>query len=131
MTGSLLSLVALWILLAAVWLALWPLFVARAAPRPDAEIERQELDAEKARLLQEIHELELDYETGKLSDDDYRTIETRLKGKAIEVMQRIDALGLHPANSDGKDKVSGSLEMLEHPPMVGTRGARRVDSEAC
>ncbi|HET6616974.1 MAG TPA: hypothetical protein VFH69_04115 [Gemmatimonadota bacterium] len=92
MTGILLSLVALWILLAAVWLAVWPLFVARAAPRADAEIERQELEAEKARLLQEIHELDLDYETGKLSDDDYRTIEARLKGKAVEVMQRIDAL---------------------------------------
>lgn len=92
MTGILLSLLALWVLLTAVWLALWPLFVARAAPRPDAEIERQELEAEKARLLQEIHELELDYETGKLSDDDYRAIEARLKGKAVEVMQRIDAL---------------------------------------
>lgn len=92
MTGILLSLVALWILLAAVWLALWPLFVARPAPRPDAEIERQELEAEKGRLLREIHELELDYETGKLSDDDYRAIEARLKGKAIEVLQRIDAL---------------------------------------
>ena len=92
MTGILLSLLALWVLLAAVWLALWPLFVARAAPRPDAEIERQELEAEKARLLREIHELELDYQTGKLSDDDYRAIEARLKGKAVEVMQRIDAL---------------------------------------
>ena len=99
MTGILLSLIALWILLAAVWLALWPLFVARAAPRPDAEIERQELEAEKARLLQEIHELELDYETGKLSDDDYRAIEARLKGKAVEVMRRIDALAPERSSS--------------------------------
>ena len=105
MTGILLSLVALWILLAAVWLALWPLFVARTAPRPDAEIERQELEAEKARLLQEIHELELDYETGKLSDADYRAIEARLKGKAVEVMQRIAALA--PLSTGDS---SGSLE---------------------
>ena len=92
MTGLLLSLAALWILLAAVWAALWPLFTGASDPPPEAEIERQDLEAEKARLLQEIHELELDYETGKLSDDDYRAIEGRLKGRAVEVMQRIDAL---------------------------------------
>ena len=46
-------------------------------PPPEAEIERQDLEAEGP--PQEIHELELDYETG-LSDDDYRAIEGRLKG---------------------------------------------------
>ena len=92
MTGLLLSLVGLWILLTAVWVAVWPLFAGAGSPRSELDVERQELEAEKARLLQEIHELELDYETGKLSDDDYRAIEARLKGRAVEVMQRIDAL---------------------------------------
>lgn len=91
MTGLLLSLVALWVLLAAIWAALWPLFAARSSAPPDAAVERMELEAEKARLLQEIHELELDYQTGKLSDEDYRAIEARLKAKAVEVMQRIEA----------------------------------------
>ena len=124
MTEPLLSLLALWILLAAVWAALWPLFVARAAPRPDVEIERQELEAEKSRLLQEIHELELDYETGKLSDDDYRAIEARLKGRAVEVMQRIDALA--PAKStqkldrSGQRQTSGSPETAGDPDYKGS-----------
>jgi hypothetical protein len=91
-TGLLLSLVALWVLLAAIWAALWPLFGGRRAAQPEMEVERQELEAEKARLLQEIHELELDYQTGKLSDEDYRAIEARLKGKAVEAMQRIEGL---------------------------------------
>lgn len=92
MIGLLLSLVGLWILLAAVWVAVWPLFGERGTPRTDADVERQELETEKARLLQEIHELELDYATGKLSDEDRRAIEARLKGRAVEVMQRLDAL---------------------------------------
>jgi hypothetical protein len=95
-TGLLLSLAGLWILLAAVWVAVWPLFADRGAPRPDTEMERQELEAEKGRLLLEIHELELDYETGKLSDEDHTAIEARLKGRAIEVMQRLEALSPQP-----------------------------------
>ncbi|HEY7471101.1 MAG TPA: hypothetical protein VIE68_02015 [Gemmatimonadota bacterium] len=122
MTGLLVSLAALWVLLAAVWVALWPLFVARGAPPSETEVERQELEAEKARLLQEIHELELDYQTGKLSDEDHRTIEARLKGKAVEVMQRLDALS--PVESTREPGASGVLEMPE------MQGARRGDSEA-
>ena len=92
MTGVLLSLVGLWILLAAVWIAVWPLIAGGKGSNSDADVERQELEAEKARLLQEIHELELDYDTGKLSDDDHRAIEDRLKGRAVEVMRRLDDL---------------------------------------
>lgn len=99
MTGLLLSLAGLWILLAAVWVAVWPLFAGGETPRSDADVELQELEAEKSRLLQEIHELELDYETGKLSDEDRRAIEARLKGRAVEVIKRIDALS-------GADRVS-------------------------
>ena len=100
MTELLISLVGLWVLLAAIWAALWPLFGGRVAAMPESEIERQELEAEKSRLLQEIHELELDRQTGKLSDEDYRAIEARLKGKAVEVMQRIDELSPRSAMVD-------------------------------
>ena len=92
MIAILLSLAGLWILLAAVWVAVWPLFAARAAPESDADVERGELEAEKGRLLQEIHELDLDHATGKLSEEDYRAIEARLKARAVDVMQRLDQL---------------------------------------
>lgn len=92
MMGLLLSLAGLWVLLAAIWVAVWPLFAERSKSPLDADIERQELEAEKGRLLQEIHELELDFATGKLSDEDHAAIDARLKGRAIEVMKRLDAL---------------------------------------
>ena len=116
MIGLLLSLAGLWILLAAVWVAVWPLVTARGASRTDADVERQELEAEKARLLQEIHELDLDHATGKLSEEDYRAIEARLKARAVDVMQRLDTLQPHSP--------LGSLETSQ------VQGARRGDSEA-
>ena len=104
MTGLLFSLAGLWVLLAAVWVAVWPLFAERRAARSDVDLERQELEAEKGRLLQEIHELELDYATGKLSDEDHAAIEGRLKGRAIEVLKRLDTLSVRPtAASDRHD----------------------------
>ena len=123
MIAILLSLAGLWILLAAVWVAVWPLFAAaRGVPRTDVDVERQELEAEKARLLQEIHELDLDHATGKLSEEDYRAIEARLKARAVDVMQHLDALGA--------SSIPGSLETAKHPPSAGTRGARGGNSEA-
>lgn len=111
MTGLLLSLVALWVLLAAIWAALWPLFGGRSAAPTEGEVERQELEAEKARLLQEIHELELDYQTGKLSDEDHGAIQERLKGKAVEVMQRIDALAVPTRSSKEKDYTGSEVRI--------------------
>lgn len=107
MTGLLLSLAGLWVLLAAVWAAVWPLFAGGGAPRSDADVERRELEVEKSRLLQEIHELELDYDTGKLSDEDRSAIEARLKGRAVEIMRRIDALS-QPANPPRREAYTGS-----------------------
>ena len=114
MTGLLLSLAGLWVLLAAVWVAVWPLFAEPPAAPLDADIERQELEAEKGRLLQEIHELELDFATGKLSDEDHAAIDARLKGRAIEVMKRLDALtsrtrpAAHPRDVRGEESYTGS-----------------------
>lgn len=85
------ALAGLWVLLGAIWLAVYP-FLERTRPAiPVALLELQELDAEKARLLGEIHDLELDFQTGKLSDDDYRALEAQLKSRAVVVLKEIEA----------------------------------------
>lgn len=88
--SGILALLALWVLLGAVWLAVWPFFSGGREPVDPRALELEELETEKARLLAEIHELELDYDTGKLSDEDYATLESRLKARAVEVMREID-----------------------------------------
>jgi len=91
-TQLLLTLLAVWVLLVAVGFAVWPLVSGGGREIHRSEIELRELETEKARLLEELHELELDRETGKLSDADYETLQKRLKGRAVEVMREIAAL---------------------------------------
>ncbi|HUP01485.1 MAG TPA: hypothetical protein VM737_08200 [Gemmatimonadota bacterium] len=90
MTGVLLTLAGLWLLLGAVWLAVYPLLTRGGRAIPADAPDRRDLEVEKARLVAEIHELDLDRATGKLSEEDYRAIEQRLKARAVEVMREID-----------------------------------------
>lgn len=91
MTDALLALAVLWALLVAVWLAVWPL-VAGGRERPDPHaVELRELEAEKDRLVEEIHELDLDLATGKLASAEHAAQEARLKRRAVEVMREIES----------------------------------------
>ncbi|MGH7588269.1 MAG: hypothetical protein ACRELU_06725 [Gemmatimonadota bacterium] len=50
-----------------------------------------ELEAEKDRLVQDLHDLELDRATGKLSEEDWRDLDARLKRRAVATLEEIDA----------------------------------------
>ena len=95
-------LAGLWLLLGAVWLATYPLLAVRS--RDGGDSRRRDLEAEKDRLVQEIHELELDRVTGKLSEEDYRDLEARLKLRAVETLEKIDALGPAVASNRGSER---------------------------
>ncbi|CAN5314394.1 hypothetical protein BH18GEM1_BH18GEM1_13590 [soil metagenome] len=92
MTGVLLTLAGLWILMGAVWLVVYPILTVGKPPVSARVLEVRDLEAQKARLVGEIHELDLDRATGKLSEEDYSAIEARLKGRAVEVMRQIESL---------------------------------------
>ncbi len=62
---------------------------AEAATR---SAERSELDAAKQAKYREIRDAELDYRTGKLSDEDWRAVDAVLRTEAVELLQRLDAL---------------------------------------
>lgn len=59
--------------------------------REDEELE--ELHSERDALYQAIRELELDYQTGKLSQEDYRALRRDYQAKAARLLKRLDALG--------------------------------------
>jgi hypothetical protein len=82
------------VLLAAV-VAVVVLRPLRGAAEPDAAdlARRQELEAAKEAKYREIREAELDYRTGKLSEGDWRGLDSELRGDAIELLRRLDALG--------------------------------------
>lgn len=52
--------------------------------------EINELLTEKETLLAAIKEIDFDYKTGKLSDEDYQELQEAYKSKALSVMEEID-----------------------------------------
>lgn len=53
-----------------------------------------ELGEEKEKLLVALKEIEFDHRTGKLSDDDFRKLDSDYRSRALEVLRRIEDLGL-------------------------------------
>ena len=54
---------------------------------------RAALEAAKEAKYAEIRDAELDYRTGKLSEEDWRAQDRALRAEAIEILRRLDALG--------------------------------------
>jgi hypothetical protein len=53
---------------------------------------RDELEAAREAKYREIRDTELDFRTGKLSREDYDTIDADLRAEAIEILNRLEAL---------------------------------------
>ena len=52
----------------------------------------EELRAAKEAKYREIKDAELDREMGKLSQDDWRSVDRDLRGEAIEILRELDRL---------------------------------------
>ncbi len=63
-----------------------------AAVEPAGGDERRGLEAARDAKYQEIRDNELDYRTGKLSEEDFRAIDRRLRAEAVEILHALDAL---------------------------------------
>ena|SRR6476469_5268307 len=62
-----------------------------------------DLEAAKAARYREIREAEMDFRTGKLSEEDWKAIDRALRAEAMEVLRRLDALGAE-ATGAGPDE---------------------------
>ena len=52
----------------------------------------EELQAAKEAKYREIRDAELDREMGKLSQEDWRSVDRDLRGEAIEILRQLDRL---------------------------------------
>jgi hypothetical protein len=77
-----------------------PVRSARRGPRPESRsqgpapavpADRPELDAAREAKYREIRDAEFDYRTGKLSREDYESIDAGLRSEAIEILNRIES----------------------------------------
>jgi hypothetical protein len=67
----------------------------REAARREAFVEenrRAELDAAREAKYREIRDAELDYRTGKLSQEDYAAIDGQLRAEALEILNDLEEL---------------------------------------
>jgi len=87
------------VLLVLVVLAVVVLVVSAPLRRGRAEAvvasesaQRGALEAAKEAKYAEIRDAELDYRTGKLSEEDWRAQDRTLRAEAIEILRRLDAL---------------------------------------
>ena len=75
-------------------IAMWP--APRALRRRVSVRSRtrlgSELEAAREAKYRELRELELDYATGKLSEEDYRASDGILRAEALEILDRLEEL---------------------------------------
>jgi cytochrome c-type biogenesis protein CcmH len=70
---------------------------------------RAQLLRERARLRDELAELDFDFQSGKLSETDYRALKSEIEVKGANVMQQLDALPAEPVKKLSKDKPSRAI----------------------
>ena len=81
------------LLLVVAWVVVTPLrrgAASQAAAREEAD--RQDLEAARDAKYREIRDAELDRQTGKLSQEDWRALDRQLRAEAVEILRRLDEL---------------------------------------
>jgi hypothetical protein len=68
------------------------------------EIRLAELQAAKEAKYREIRDAELDHQMGKLSREDWRTVDRDLRGEAIEILRELDRLEGRIPQGGGMDR---------------------------
>jgi type II secretory pathway pseudopilin PulG len=64
----------------------------RATAAASGSDRRDELEAAREAKYRELRDLELDYRTGKLSDEDYAALDRALRAEAIVILHELDGL---------------------------------------
>jgi hypothetical protein len=80
----------------------WPLLESGPAPVIVENDRLTDLIGRKDATLTAIKDLEFDYNTGKLSEDDYERMDDRLRRQAITYIQQIEKLAPESAQMDGR-----------------------------
>ena len=81
----------------AVHRALAGFFGAEGPPPPVTGTVRDDLEREKALALRSIKELEFDHAMGKVAEADFTELRTRLRARALDVMEALERAPEPPA----------------------------------
>ena len=115
-----------------------PLLAARREPDPASTADRADLQAAREAKYREIRDAELDYRTGKLSAEDYAAIDGTLRAEAVEILDRLAALGDEApgralvqaqGRSEQEDRVQHEQDREEDRPAVEVALDHRAPAE--
>src|SRR5574341_2148201 len=84
----------------------YPLFTPRReedSPSPNAP---ETLIAQRDSAYAAIRDLDFDFQLGKLSESDYRTLRERYKARAASVLQQIDAISVNSSDTRIEEEVT-------------------------
>jgi hypothetical protein len=87
--------------------------VAADARAFDRENELSELEAAREAKYREIRDAQLDYDTGKLSQEDFEALDSGLRREALEILQRIDRLRLSAPGPATPESAEPGLRKLD------------------
>lgn len=106
------ELVFVFIILMLVGLPLFTSVTLKELFRPrDYDLEHyKHLLVRKEETLVSIKELEFDFKTGKLSDEDFAAMKKKLEGEALAVLEEIDSM--ESVKKKNSRKSSNSLQMV-------------------
>ena len=70
---------------------------------PEADRELIALLDKKSHLLEDLRDLQLDYEMGKVGETTYRQQKERLEPQAVAVLKELEARGVGPTDDEDDD----------------------------
>lgn len=89
----------------------------RRGESSELAITRAELEAAREAKYREIRDSELDFRTGKLSAEDFAAIDGQLRGEAIAILDRLEALDPDADTNETPTapRTAGSPQPPAHP----------------
>ena len=85
--------------------------IGRRADR-GAPAEQVALEAAREAKYREIRDTELDFRTGKLSDEDYAATDGALRAEAVEILDRIEAIDAKLAPTEDAARTADDVDDL-------------------
>jgi hypothetical protein len=123
-------LVGLLLVVALLAFILYPLIASRreraalVMGSPDETLEN--LLFERESTLAAIKDLQFDHAMGKLSDTDFQELDARYRARAVEILQRLDALGV--ASDEQAESVEATLDRWIEQAVQAARSAARSEA---
>ena len=108
-----------------------PLIIKTRVKIATQESPRDKLLVERDALYATIRDLDLDFQTGKLVEADYRAVREKYTARGVEILKELDALGadrrlrLKPETADRSRRQAAAIDEIE----AAVQARRKIKSQ--